>query len=122
MKTIALNDVSDDQIQSESQLLVDLIRNRYPKLDLRRGTVLRDLLIDTDAAVGSMYKAQSDEQRKSSSLLEMEALEASGEQVDKEDVDAVLSNFNMTTTETTQCLPAPSSLHPTAWCLFLPRM
>lgn len=95
MREITLDSLTDDQLQSESQLLVDMIRTNYPKLDLRRGTVLRDLLIDADAAVGALFAAQADEQRRSSSLKVLTDRSQAGEEVDQDDVNAVMSNFNM---------------------------
>lgn len=95
MREITLDSLTDDQLQSESQLLVDMIRTNYPKLDLRRGTVLRDLLIDADAAVGALFAAQADEQRQSSSLKVLSDRSQAGEEVDQDDVNAIMSNFNM---------------------------
>lgn len=95
MKEITLDSITDEQLQEEAQLLVTMIRTRYPKLDLRRGTVLRDLLIDADAAVGAMFAAQADEQRQSSSLLKLSERAEAGEEIDQDDVNAILSNFNM---------------------------
>lgn len=95
MREITLDSLTDEQLQTEAQLLVTMIRTKYPKLDLRRGTVLRDLLIDADAAVGAMFAAQADEQRQSSSLLVLSERAEAGEEVDAGDVNAVLSNFNM---------------------------
>ena len=95
MREITLDSLTDEQLQTEAQLLVAMIRTKYPKLDLRRGTVLRDLLIDADAAVGAMFAAQADEQRQSSSLLVLSERAEAGEEIGTEDVNAVLSNFNM---------------------------
>jgi hypothetical protein len=95
MREITLDSVTEEQIQSEAQILVNMIRTKYPKLDLRRGTVLRDLLIDADSAVGCMFNMQADEQRNSSSLLELLRRSEAGEEVDADDVNAVMSNFNM---------------------------
>jgi len=95
MREITLDSITDEQLQSEAQLLINMVRTKYPKLDLRRGTVLRDLLIDADAAVGAMFAAQAVEQRESSSLLALSERASDGEEVDQDDVNAVLSNFNM---------------------------
>lgn len=95
MKEITLDGLTDEQLQAEAQLLISMIRAKYPRLDLRRGTVLRDLLIDADAAVGAWFAAQADEQRLSSSLLTLSERAAAGEELDQTDVNAALSNFNM---------------------------
>jgi len=95
MREITLNSLTQEQLSSESQMLINMIRTKYPKLDLRRGTVLRDLLVDADSAVGAMFAAQADEQRLSSSLMELSRRAAAGEEISTDDVNAVLSNFNM---------------------------
>ena len=95
MREITLDSLTDDQLRSEAQLLINMIRVKYPRLDLRRGTVLRDLLIDADAAVGALFSAQAEEQRQSSSLLTLSERANSGVEIDDSDVNAALSNFNM---------------------------
>ena len=95
MREITLSDITDEQLASQAQLLINMLRTKYPKLDLRRGTVLRDLLVDADSAVGAMFSAQADEQRESSSLLTLSERANAGESVDEEDINAALSNFNM---------------------------
>ena len=77
MKDITLSDVTQDMLRVESDSLIDMLRSEHPRLDLRRGTVLRDLLVDADAAVGAMYRAQAAEQRDSSSLLRLSERAAS---------------------------------------------
>ena len=95
MREITLSDITDEQLASQAQLLINMLRTKYPKLDLRRGTVLRDLLVDADSAVGAMFSAQADEQRESSSLLTLSERANAGESVDEDDINAALSNFNM---------------------------
>lgn len=95
MKTITLSDVTQEKFDEQVSLLVDMIRTSYPKLDLRRGTVIRDLLLNPDATIGSLFSLQAEEQRNSSSLARLSERSESGESVDSEDVSAILSNFNM---------------------------
>lgn len=95
MREITLDSLTQEQLDSEAQLLINMLRTKYPKLDLRRGTVLRDLLVDADSAVGAMFSAQADEQRLSSSLLELAKRANDGEEISADDVNAILSNFNM---------------------------
>ena len=95
MREITLDSLSDDRLQSEAQRLISMLRAKYPKLDFRRGTVLRDLLVDTDAAIGTLFAQQAEEQRLSSSLVELVRRSESGETVDATDVAAIMSNFNM---------------------------
>lgn len=102
MKTITLSDLTDDQLASKSELMVNMVRSRFPNLDLRRGTVLRDLLVDTDAAIAAWFSEQADEQRKASSLSIQARRAKEGEEVDPDDVNAILSNFNMKSVEGTK--------------------
>ena len=102
MREITLSDVTDRKIASAAQMLINMLRTKYPKLDLRRGTVLRDLLVDADAAVGSMFSMQADEQRESSSLLALSERADAGEDIDEDDVNAILSNYNMKAVEGTK--------------------
>lgn len=95
MKTITLDDITQEKFDEQAALLVDMIRTAYPKLDLRRGTVIRDLLLNPDATVGSLFSLQAEEQRNSSSLVRLSERAEAGEPVDSEDVAAILSNFNM---------------------------
>ena len=102
MREITLDEITQNQLENESRLLINMLRTRYPKLDLRRGTVLRDLLVDADSAVGAMFEAQADEQRECSSLLALSRRADAGEHIDEEDVNAILSNFNMKAVEGTK--------------------
>ena len=95
MREITLDSITSEQVSDEARVLVDMLRTRFPRLDLRRGTALRDLLVDADAAVGAMYREQAAEQLAASSLKELSEREAAGEPVDQADVDAAMSNFNM---------------------------
>ena len=96
MKTITLDDLTQEQFDEQASALVDLIRTKYPKLDLRKGTVLRDLLINADSVVGAMFSTQADEQRNCASLLRLQERSEEGEEIDADDVNRILSNFNMT--------------------------
>lgn len=98
MKTITLDDITQEGFEEESAALVDLIRTKYPKLDLRRGTVLRDLLVNADGTVGALFSAQADEQRNCASLLRLQERSEAGEEIDADDVNRILSNFNMSST------------------------
>lgn len=95
MKTVGLDDISEESFNEEALLTIDMLRTGYPKLDLRKGTVLRDLLVNPDATLSSAMRAQVEECRKSSSLKALAERAEAGETVDRDDVDAILSNFNM---------------------------
>lgn len=102
MRTVGLEDISDDAFARESSLVIDMLRTAYPKLDLRKGTVLRDLLVSPDATLSAVARAQIDECRNSTSLKRLSEAEASGKQIDQTDVEAILSNFNMAPVEGTR--------------------
>ena len=51
MRDITLDSVTQDQFNESSQTLINMIRTRYPQLDLRSGTALRDLLVSPDAII-----------------------------------------------------------------------
>lgn len=95
MRTITLDDVTQEGYENEQQLLVSMIRTKYPKLDLRNGTVLRDLLVNADAMVGAWFEAQAYEQYVAASLHLLSERSEAGGTVDVDDVNAALSNFNM---------------------------
>ena len=43
--SIVLGDITQDQYDSAESIVIELLRTEYPSLDLRRGTVIRDLLV-----------------------------------------------------------------------------
>lgn len=95
MRKIDLKDMATAELRESEQLLLDMIRTRYPHLDLRIGTALRDLLVVPDSAVHAWFSAQADEQRAVTSLKTLVERADAGEEVDTEDLDRILSNFNM---------------------------
>ena len=95
MKKIELKDVTTTELRESEQLLVNMIRVKYPHLDLRIGTALRDLLVVPDSAIHAWFAAQADEQRAVSSLQTLLERSDAGEEIDSEDLDRILSNFNM---------------------------
>lgn len=95
MKEITLSDITQEDFDSAAEAVASGIRAFNSRLDTRDGTVLRDLLVNPDAAMSSVSSGQIREARKCSSLKLMKEAQDSGEQVDQEDVDAILSNFNI---------------------------
>jgi hypothetical protein len=94
--SIQLTDITQDQYDAAEAVLIDLVRAAYPSFDLRRGTVLRDLLLRTSAQIVARDEALMEELRQKQSLI---ALAENAGTVDADDADAVnaiLSNFNMT--------------------------
>lgn len=101
MKNITLSDITQEDFDAAVQTVISGIKAYNRKLDTRSGTVLRDLLVDPEAAIESVTSGQIDEVRKSTSLLRMKEAQEAGEEIDQEDVNAILSNFNITPTSGT---------------------
>ena len=95
MKTITLDDITQESFDAAAETVVSGIKAFNRKLDTREGTVLRDLLVNPEAAIESVTSGQIDEARKCSSLKLMQEAQEAGEDIDQEDVDAILSNFNV---------------------------
>lgn len=102
MKKTNLEDVTQEDFDAAVAVVSSGIKAYNRKLDTRDGTVLRDLLVNPEAAIESVVSAQIQEARKSSSLKMMEDAQESGEAIDQEDVDSILSNFNMKQTHGTK--------------------
>jgi len=98
MKTATIADVTQEEFDSAVQLVISGIKSSDPKLDTRLGTVLRSLLVNPEARLEATASRQIEYVRKASSLKTLQESEEAGEDVDVEDVNAVLSNFNVTTT------------------------
>ena len=96
MKNITLSDITQEDFDSAVQTVISGIKAYNRKLDTRAGTVLRDLLVDPEAAIESVISGQIEEARKASSLSRLKEAQESGEEIDQEDVKAILSNFNIT--------------------------
>lgn len=95
MKTITLSDISQSDFEAAAETVISGIKAYNRKLDTRGGTVLRDLLVNPEAAIEAVTSAQIAEVRKSSSLKLMQEAQDSGEEIDQADVEAVMSNFNV---------------------------
>ena len=96
MKTITLSDVTQEDFDSAVETVEAGIKAYNRRLDTRVGTVLRDLLVNPEAAVEGVISGQITEARKSSSLKLLQEAQEAGEEIDQEDVNAILSNFNIT--------------------------
>jgi len=88
-----LNEVTQAQFDTAEATLISLVRAAYPSLDLRRGTVLRDMLIRPAAAVFAWNSDQLVELQTRMSLIN---LEASPTPVPAEWANAILANFGVT--------------------------
>lgn len=83
--------LTEDAYRTSVQAAVDLIRSRYPDLDLRAGTAVRSLVIEPAALLDSSQRDIVNRMRTAMSLKAM-SREAS---VPREDAEAVLSNFGI---------------------------
>ena len=95
MKKITLSDISQADFDAAAETVVSGIKAFNGKLDTRDGTVLRDLLVNPEAAIEAVTAGQITEARKSSSLKRLKEAQDSGEAIDQDDVNAILSNFNI---------------------------
>ena len=95
MKTITLDDITQEDFDAAAETVASGIKAFNRKLDTRDGTVLRDLLINPGAAIESVTSGQIAEARKCSSLKRLQDAQDSGEEIDQDDVNAILSNFNV---------------------------
>ncbi len=91
--SVHLTDITQEQYDAAEALLVSLLRAAYPSMDLRRGTVLRDLLLRAAAQTVARDEALMEELRKQQSLIALAENEGT---VDPDAVNAILSNFNVT--------------------------
>ena len=87
-----LTEITQEQYDAGERTVVDLIRSAYPTLDLRRGTVNRDVLLRPAATLYALDAQRMDWLRQRMSL---ETLRTS-EDATPEEVNAILANFNMT--------------------------
>ena len=95
MKKITLSDISQADFDAAAETVVSGIKAFNGKLDTRDGTVLRDLLVNPEAAIEAVTAGQISEARKSSSLKRLKEAQDAGEAIDQDDVNAILSNFNI---------------------------
>ena len=107
MKQITLEDITQDAFDAASETVISGIKAYNRKLDTRDGTVLRDLLVNPESAIEAVTSGQIAEVRKSSSLKLMKDAQDAGEEIDQNDVDAILSNFNVKRTSGTPAKKYP---------------
>jgi hypothetical protein len=88
-----LSEVTQEQFDVAEAAVIGLIRAEYPNLDLRKGTVLRDILIRPAAAVYALNADRMEDLQIQSSLTRILENE---DTIDPSAVDAVLANFGVT--------------------------
>lgn len=88
-----IEELTEAQVAEIEDTLVELLLERYPSLDLGRGTVLRDILVRIASVLRSLSVEDMDRLRRSMSLAEVEA---APELADEDTVDNILSNYRLT--------------------------
>jgi hypothetical protein len=78
MKKITLSDISQEDFDSAAEAVVSGIKAFNGRLDTRDGTVLRDLLVNPEAAIEAVTAGQIEEARKSSSLKRLKEAQDAG--------------------------------------------
>ena len=88
--TDSLNTVTQEKYDQAETLVIGLLRDAAPNLDLRRGTVLRDLLVRPAAA---FYALEADRLAQAQATRSLQLMADSATPPAQADVDAILSNF-----------------------------
>lgn len=89
----SLTSVTQEAYNQAEALVINLVRSAYPNIDLRRGTVLRDLLIRPAASFYAMESARYDHLQ---SMRSLQLMAANPDNVTADDVNAILANFSVT--------------------------
>lgn len=89
---ILLTDVSQADFNTAEAVLVNLVRSAYPTLDLRKGTVIRDILIRPAASIYGLNTKRLEDLQQKMSLITLE----SDPTATPSDVDAIMANFTVT--------------------------
>jgi hypothetical protein len=92
-KDFPLSDVTSAAGQAAEALIIQLLRTQYPTLDLRRGTVLRELLVRPAAALDAREIDRYDYLQLIRSL---QLIAENPADATTDDVNALLSNYQMT--------------------------
>ena len=88
----SITDITQAQYNTAEQSMISVLRVMYPSLDLRAGTVLRNLLVQGDATLNAWNTLQVAQLQGLISLVNLAANPAAT----ADDVNAILANFNMT--------------------------
>lgn len=91
--TDSLTTITQEKFDQAEAMVIGLLRDAMPLLDLRRGTVLRDLLVRPAAA---FYALEADRLTKAQATRSLALMAESPDLATADDVNAVLSNFAMT--------------------------
>lgn len=84
-----LKDITQDDFNLAESTLISVIKSAYPNLDMRKGTVLRELLTKVAAELWSLNTKRTTDLSNTYSLSQLEAAPEGNEEA----VDRLLSNF-----------------------------
>ena len=93
MNVESLTNVSQDQYDQAENTVINLLRSAYPALDLRRGTVLRELILRPAA---SFYALEDQRYTALQQVSSLQLIAANPTVATSEDVNRILANFHMT--------------------------
>jgi hypothetical protein len=85
-----LEDIDQDAYDAAEAVILQMLRENAPQLDLRRGTAIRDLLVRPAAQFHALNDTRIEELRASQSL---EVMEASPAGINEDIADSILSNL-----------------------------
>jgi hypothetical protein len=87
-----LSELSDDEVAQFFTLSVQLVQERFPSLDMKRG-VVSDLVTGLDGILGAAQSENTERMRQSQSIV---LIEANPDIADDDLVDNVASNYRVT--------------------------
>jgi hypothetical protein len=93
MTVESLENITQDQFNQAESIVINLLRSAYPALDLRRGTVLRELLVRPAA---SFYALESERYTQLQQVSSLQLIAENPNTATTEDVNRILANFDMT--------------------------
>ncbi len=98
IEVTSIDELDPDEIENSEQRLSTFISEQQPQLDLSKGTVLQQTIIQTNAVIDVVHREETDKLRRSNSLL---AISEDPTLADDDTVDRVLSNYLISRDEAT---------------------
>jgi hypothetical protein len=92
INTTDLSDIPPDLVAASEEILKQLLLEEFPDLDLSKGTVFQQFILQTNAIFDSLSRTDQDRLRRSQSL---QAINEDPTLADDDIVDRVLSNFQI---------------------------
>jgi len=91
--TTTLSQVDSQVFAQAERMVIDMLRAEYPSMDLRAGTVLRELVVRPDSA---FYALEDGRYRKLEAVRSLAAIAENPDGATDADIDHILSNFRLT--------------------------